>query len=95
MGVDKERRFHLRANEYDNLDELCAALASSPDSVLLHHCCRHDFSRWIIDVFRDEALATKVLHAEQAIAIATESLSGVTQRESTNLMDALGSWRQR
>ena len=48
-----------------NLDELEAALQTSPDSVLCHHCPRHDFSRWVAEVFRDEQLAAAIAHVEE------------------------------
>jgi hydroxymethylpyrimidine pyrophosphatase-like HAD family hydrolase len=52
------------------LRELATALASSPSDEIGGHIRRHDFSRWIDDVFRDRTTAEVVreLEARQAVA---------------------------
>ncbi len=75
VGLDERRRFYLRLGQdattgtsLGNLDELEAALQTSPDSVLCHHCPRHDFSRWVAEVFRDEQLAAAISRVENVVA---------------------------
>jgi hypothetical protein len=74
MGVDDDRRFYIRERSgvvlavAGNLDELDAALATSPTSAILDHCRSHDFSRWIMDVFRAAPLATAVARVESRAA---------------------------
>src|SRR5262249_22194033 len=46
--------------------ELSAVLGSCPLDVVEQHRGRHDFSRWIANVFRDRALATRVFALERA-----------------------------
>jgi hypothetical protein len=36
--------------------------------VLCHHCPRHDFSRWVAEVFRDEQLAAAISRVENVVA---------------------------
>src|SRR5262249_35086233 len=47
------------------LVELSEVLGSLPLDVVEEHRRRHDFSRWIADIFRDRALATRVFALEQ------------------------------
>lgn len=57
---------HLRAR---SLNEFVARLNELPDGMLKGHVERHDFSRWIHDVFRDRPLAAHVSLLEGRIAV--------------------------
>lgn len=46
------------------LKEFIGLLAALPDDLLLPHLHRHDFSRWIADVFRDRPLAAHLHRVE-------------------------------
>jgi hypothetical protein len=46
------------------LQELSTALAGTPPELIRGHLLRHDFSRWIQDVFRDAELALRVRELE-------------------------------
>jgi hydroxymethylpyrimidine pyrophosphatase-like HAD family hydrolase len=48
-----------------SLAEFARALEALPAAQLRGHLARNDFSRWIRDVFRDEALAARLLELEQ------------------------------
>ena len=58
------------------LKEFVGLIAALPGDVLEPHLRRHDFSRWIADVFRDGSLAARVrgletgIEAEGAAALA-------------------------
>jgi hydroxymethylpyrimidine pyrophosphatase-like HAD family hydrolase len=47
--------------------DLTTLLASEPAARITGHCERHDFSRWIRDVFRDGALACRIQQLEGSI----------------------------
>jgi len=49
------------------LKEFIGLLAALPDDVLLPHLRRHDFSRWIADVFRDRPLAAHLRGVENRV----------------------------
>ena len=64
VGVEPARRFYFKTGPDTatgavaaNLDELEAELGRCDRGVLRHHCPRHEFSRWVAGVFRDERLA--------------------------------------
>jgi len=63
--------------------EFSVVLGSCPPDVVEEHRRRHDFSRWIADVFRDRALATRVLALER------EHESGGPSRFATGLASAI------
>ena len=50
------------------LDQFCEALGSLPGDVVLAHLRRHDFSRWIANVYRDRTLAAQVFALENVHA---------------------------
>jgi hydroxymethylpyrimidine pyrophosphatase-like HAD family hydrolase len=68
------------------LVEFSVALASTPLDVVEEHRRRHDFSRWIANVFRDRPLAARVFALEQeqeggaASPFATELGRAVVER---------------
>ena len=68
------------------LVELSVVLASCPLDVVEEHRRRHDFSRWIANVFRDRALATRVFALEQdhegggPFPFATELATAIAER---------------
>jgi len=68
------------------LVEFSAALRSCPPDAVEGHRRRHDCSRWIANVFRDQALAARVFALEQeqegegASRFATELASAVLER---------------
>ncbi len=49
-----------------SLAGLAAILGQLPPAAIEHHLRHHDFSRWLSDVFRDEALAHAVREVERA-----------------------------
>ena len=49
-----------------SLAGLAAMLEQLPAAAVDHHLRHHDFSRWLADVFRDEALARAVRDVEHA-----------------------------
>lgn len=72
--LPRERGFFVRGRDGRatgvvalSLAELCGELGHCDADVLIHHAGRHDFSRWIDDVFRDRALARAVADAEELI----------------------------
>ena len=65
------------------LVELSAVLGGCPPDVVEEHRRRHDFSRWIADVFRDRALATQVFALER------EHEDGGPSRFATELARAI------
>ncbi|MGE0815245.1 MAG: HAD hydrolase family protein [Vicinamibacterales bacterium] len=52
-----------------SLAGLAAMLEQLPPEALDHHLRHHDFSRWLSDVFRDDALARDVREVERAYAL--------------------------
>ena len=50
-----------------SLKEFVGLIAALPETVLQGHLHRHDFSRWIADVFRDAALAARVRGLETGV----------------------------
>jgi hydroxymethylpyrimidine pyrophosphatase-like HAD family hydrolase len=49
------------------LKEFVGLIAALPEAVLQGHLQRHDFSRWIADVFRDAALAARIRGFESRV----------------------------
>ena len=73
-GVEPARRFYFKTGPdaatgavAANLDELEAELGRCDRDVLRHHCPRHEFSRWVAGVFRDEGLAADLAELEAAL----------------------------
>ena len=48
-----------------SFSELVGLLATQPPARISSHCLRHDFSRWVRDVFRDGVLAARVHELER------------------------------
>lgn len=75
-----------------SLAGLAAMLEQLPTASLDHHLRHRDFSRWLADVFRDEALARAVGEAERAyLAGSTSDAAGAIVgviRERYDLKDA-------
>ena len=74
VGVEPARRFYFKTGPDTatgavaaNLDELEAELGRCDRGVLRHHCPRHEFSRWVADVFRDEGVAADLAEVETAL----------------------------
>lgn len=51
-----------------NLSELHHKLEAAADGLITFHARRHDFSRWIADVFRDPILSARMARVEQTLA---------------------------
>ena len=73
-GVEPARRFYFKTGPDSatgavaaNLDDLEAELGRCDRGVLRHHCPRHEFSRWVAGVFRDESLAADLAELEAAL----------------------------
>ncbi|MDA8312036.1 MAG: DUF853 family protein [Actinomycetota bacterium] len=73
--LDLDRSFHFRTSATEptstlarNLSQLEDVLSRCDPSVLRHHCPRHDFSRWINDVFHDSPLAAKFAVIEGSVS---------------------------
>jgi len=73
-GLEPARRFYFRTEPDTptgaiaaNLAELEAELARCDGGVLRHHCPGRDLSRWVAEVFRDQALAARLGAAEAAL----------------------------
>jgi hydroxymethylpyrimidine pyrophosphatase-like HAD family hydrolase len=99
-GVDAQRGFYFRTVPDTatgaiarNLPELEAELARCDRGVLRHHCPRRDFSRWVRDVFRDQALADEVATTEERVAAA--SPAAVVEDARVQLVGALQACRGR
>lgn len=72
--LDAHHCFHFRRNVEEatgrvaaNLLELETELTRCERRVLCHHCPRHDFSRWVADVFHDPVLSRRLARAESAV----------------------------
>lgn len=72
--LEHERRFHFRRSASEltgawagNLEELEDQVIRCDRSVLRHHCPRHDFSRWVAEVFHDQGLAGLLAQAESSV----------------------------
>jgi hydroxymethylpyrimidine pyrophosphatase-like HAD family hydrolase len=71
--VPEQLRFLFRRGDgslvatADSLASFQAALSGIDENVLAHHARRHDFSRWVLDVFSDQDLAAQ-LHKTEARA---------------------------
>lgn len=72
--LDRERSFHFRRSREEatgaragNLAELETEIARCERAVLRHHCPRHDFSRWVEDVFHDGELAGGIAEIEASV----------------------------
>ena len=50
-----------------SMSEFAIQVQEAAPKVLVHHATRHDFSRWIRDVFQDKHLATAVRRAEDEL----------------------------
>lgn len=99
-GVDIARRFHFRSVPDTptgavaaNLAELEAELALCDLGVLRHHCPRHDFSRWIGEVFHDKALAEEISSTEEAVC--STSPAAVVESSRIRLIASLQARRSR
>ncbi len=73
MPVDEGQAFVFTANggaaaRARTLKEFVGLLAALPPRVLDGHLRRHDFSRWIADVFRDGPLAARVRMLETSVS---------------------------
>lgn len=84
--LDREHSFHFRCNSEEatghlaaNLPQLETELTRCGRDVLRHHCQRHDFSRWVADVFHDPRLARRLARAESAV---TDQSSGAAVEEA-------------
>jgi len=71
------RRGERTGNRARTMKELAALVAQRPAVELAGHIRRHDFSRWIADVFRDRATATAVRELEASLQADPEADSGV------------------
>ena len=71
------RRGVRTGNSARTMKELVALVAQRPAEELAGHIHRHDFSRWIADVFRDRATATAVRELEASLRADPEADSGV------------------
>jgi len=71
------RRGVRTGNSARTMKELAALVAQRPAEELAGHIHRHDFSRWIADVFRDRATATAVRELEASLQADPEADSGV------------------
>lgn len=70
MPVGEAQAFHftgdgLGGRRARSLREFTAIMSSMPADQLDKFLSRHDFSRWLDDVFRDRALAERVRHLEE------------------------------
>ncbi len=93
-GVEPAHRFHFRTEPDNptgavaaNLSELEAELVRCDRGVLRHHCPRHDFSRWIADVFHDQPLAANLAACEAQIT--THNPAAVVEEGRLALVAAL------
>jgi hypothetical protein len=73
MPVDDSQAFVFTTNggaaaRARTLKEFVGLLAALPPRVLDGHLHRHDFSRWIADVFRDGPLAARVRVLEASVS---------------------------
>lgn len=92
--LDLERSFHFRTGVSERSGTVARSLADLGDtlsrcdrSVLRHHCPRHDFSRWIDDVFHDSLLAANVAAIEGSIG--EHSPAAVVDRARVELLAIL------
>ncbi len=87
--VPRSVRFRFRTSTHDtghsarNLRDFGAELRTAPDAVIAQHLKHHDFSRWILDVFRDAELAAALRAVESTSPDATHA-----RRELCRLLDA-------
>lgn len=84
--LEGERGFHFRRSPTELTGALAANLAELEDevsrcerAVLRHHCPRHDFSRWVADVFHDPGLADTLATAESSV---TEASTAATVEQA-------------
>jgi hydroxymethylpyrimidine pyrophosphatase-like HAD family hydrolase len=70
-----------------NLQEFHRELTHCDAEVVLHHARRHDFSRWILGVFRDSVLATAI-EAIEAEASTTGVSSNSIRHELLSAVEA-------
>ena len=75
--LPENRRFFFRDDKRAtetvaaNLAEFAALLTHVPEAVVRHHARGRDFSRWILDVFRDSHLAHEIRDIEKELASAS------------------------
>jgi hypothetical protein len=93
-SVEVGHRFHFRTQPdtptgvtAGNLAQLEVELVRCERNVLRHHCPRHDFSRWIADVFHDKSLAIDVSTAESRLT--ARSPAAVVEQGRVALVAAL------
>jgi hydroxymethylpyrimidine pyrophosphatase-like HAD family hydrolase len=72
------------------MKELAAVVAQRPAPHLAGHIRRHDFSRWIADVFRDRTTATQVRRLEASLQADPEADSGVRIADAISARYLLG-----
>ena len=81
------------------LKEFTSLLASLPADVVRGHLHRHDFSRWIDEVFRDGALAQKLRdiegHREGDPAGAAAAISQAIRARYEVAPEKAGAWAKR
>ncbi|HEU5001780.1 MAG TPA: HAD hydrolase family protein [Actinomycetota bacterium] len=94
VGVDAGRRFYFRDGAdrltgavAGNLMELQGELDRCSEDVVRHHCPSHDFSNWVANVFRDQALAAELFAAESTMQ--ADSPEAVVQAARIRLVTAL------
>ncbi len=92
--LDQQRRFYFRRSAAEltgatagNLIQLEDELSRCERAVLRHHCSRHDFSRWVADVFRDPGLSAQL--AEVEASVGDTSAGAVVEHARLELVHAL------
>lgn len=72
--LEAGRQFHFRRSPSDatgarasNLVDLEEELSRCDRAVIIHHCTRRDFSRWVRDVFHDADLARDLTEVERTV----------------------------
>ena len=71
-----------------NLIELHRELDRCAQNTVRHHAIGHDFSRWVRDVFADEALASEMADIEAQVVDSADAAAGAEQARAA-LMDAV------
>jgi hydroxymethylpyrimidine pyrophosphatase-like HAD family hydrolase len=94
MGVIDSKAFVFTRDGHEDaraqtLREFIALLSREPESTLDPHLTRHDFSRWLSEVFRDGSVAARVraledrIGHEQTREIATDIAQAIRARYDT------------
>jgi hydroxymethylpyrimidine pyrophosphatase-like HAD family hydrolase len=86
MPVPRDRSFAVQDDgraplQAASLSEFVVLLASISSEALLNHARRHDFSRWVRDVFRDGTLSAHLYRLEEQASAGRRSnlLDAITQ----------------